>query len=100
ASEAPTLDGDFHLLPTSPAINMGDPATDLTQFYQVSGMPIDLDGNPRVQNGTIDLGVYEMEASDISCMEFVNGIAYVDSSATGANNGTTWGDAFTDLQDA
>ena len=45
--------GDFHLLPDSPCIDSGDPSF----VYQPD--ETDLDGNPRVMNGRIDMGVYE-----------------------------------------
>ncbi|HIB48693.1 MAG TPA: HYR domain-containing protein [Flavobacteriaceae bacterium] len=34
------------------------------------------------------------------CTVFTSNIAYVDANATGANNGSSWADAFTDLQAA
>jgi len=34
------------------------------------------------------------------CDHFANGIVYVDATASGANTGMNWGDAFVDLQDA
>jgi hypothetical protein len=45
---------DYHLCPGSPAIEMGDP----------SGIQLaatDLDGNPRVINGKVDIGAYEFD---------------------------------------
>ncbi|MDM8558191.1 choice-of-anchor Q domain-containing protein [Candidatus Parabeggiatoa sp. HSG14] len=45
--------GDFRLLPGSPAINIGD--------NTVLEQSVDLDGNPRVVGGTIDLGAYERQ---------------------------------------
>jgi hypothetical protein len=51
-----TLD-DFHLLPDSPCIDAGDPD------YVALPNETDLDGNPRVVNGRIDMGVYERSAS-------------------------------------
>ncbi len=44
-------DGDFRLLAGSPCLDAGDNAA-------VSGAT-DLAGNPRVQNGTVDMGAYE-----------------------------------------
>jgi len=44
---------NFHLLPTSPAIDRGDPA------YEPGPGECDFDGGPRVIGGRIDLGAYE-----------------------------------------
>ena len=47
-----TTNLNFHLLPCSPAIDAGNNAA-------YDGLPFDLDNNPRLQNGTIDIGPYE-----------------------------------------
>lgn len=47
---SPEADADFHLQPCSPAINAGREVPDLLT---------DLEGNPRVRNGKVDLGPYE-----------------------------------------
>lgn len=47
------VEGDYHLLPSSPCIDAGDPAF----VYQPD--ETDFDGQPRVINGRIDMGVYE-----------------------------------------
>ena len=44
--------GDFRLRPDSPAIDLG-----LNQVWMEHGT--DLDGRPRISNGTVDAGVYE-----------------------------------------
>ncbi|UHG89597.1 putative Ig domain-containing protein [Spirosoma oryzicola] len=46
--------GDYHLKPGSPAINAGDPNS-----TEVSTSDKDLDGNPRILQNRIDMGVYE-----------------------------------------
>lgn len=46
--------GDFHLSPDSPCINAGNNA-----WVAASN---DLDGNPRIAGGTVDVGAYEYQA--------------------------------------
>jgi hypothetical protein len=50
-----TEDDDLHLLPNSPCIDVGD------NDALPPDIEFDLDGNPRIQNMIIDLGVYEHE---------------------------------------
>ena len=45
--------GDYHLQDTSPCIDAGD------NSLVPSGVDKDLDGNPRIVNGTVDIGAYE-----------------------------------------
>lgn len=53
-------DGDVRLAADSPAIDAGSPDTDLGTFpTDGSGDSVDLDGNPRVLNGRIDMGAFE-----------------------------------------
>ncbi|MCH7591799.1 MAG: hypothetical protein IH989_03325 [Planctomycetes bacterium] len=47
------IDGNYHLLPSSPAINAGDPAT------PIAPADTDVDGCPRVIGDRVDLGAYE-----------------------------------------
>jgi len=88
-SDAPTTAGDFRVRYTSPAIDMGINGPNTTL--------VDLDSNSRISNFIIDIGPYEYVTPDCS---IYSGIIYVDTSATGANNGTTWDSAFTELEDA
>lgn len=48
-----TIDDDLHLSPGSPCINTGDPA-----FVPAPG-ETDLDGQPRLLGGRVDMGAYE-----------------------------------------
>ena len=76
--------GNFHLRSDSPCINAGNNAA-------IEGYTTDLDGNPRIVREVVDIGPYEYSGPRI---------IYVDDSAVGANNGTSWQDAYIYLQDA
>lgn len=74
--------GDLHLLSCSPGIDAGLNAV-IPNF-----LVFDLDGDGRILNSVIDIGAYE------------RGRIFVDKDAVGNNNGRSWQDAFTNLQDA
>ena len=62
--------GDLHLSPGSPAIDAGSNSLLPADEHDLDGdgdvvepLPFDLGGNPRIQNGTVDIGAYEYEPS-------------------------------------
>ncbi|MEL7120857.1 MAG: right-handed parallel beta-helix repeat-containing protein, partial [Bacteroidota bacterium] len=63
-ASAPTTDGNFSILPTSPAINMGDNDADLDGSgigtETISDIPTDLAENTRILEGIVDIGAYEV----------------------------------------
>lgn len=52
------VDGDYHLLDGSPCIDAGDPN------FVADPNATDLDGKPRIVNGRIDIGAYEVQIDD------------------------------------
>ncbi|SOE20263.1 Right handed beta helix region [Spirosomataceae bacterium TFI 002] len=86
---APSTGGDLRLQACSPAINAGTPDTTGLNLGLV-----DLAGNPRVYEDRIDIGAFEYQRNSYKSTIFV------DADATGNDDGSTWANAFTDLQDA
>ncbi len=56
-----SLAGDFRLLPCSPAVNRGN-----NQIVLENGLLTDIDGQPRIRYGRVDLGAYEQQDSCIA----------------------------------
>jgi hypothetical protein len=78
--------------PCSPGLNSGDNSL-------LTGISSDVLGNPRIfNNGTVDLGAYEMQGAVSPIQKTV----YVNSTPnnTGNNDGSSWQNAFRTLQQA
>lgn len=96
---AGTMDDNLRLRGGSPARNYGISANlpnDLADLDKDANtaeqLPIDLDSVTRIQSTSVDLGAYEFMCTPRRL--------YVDASAGGNNDGSSWTHAFTELQDA
>jgi hypothetical protein len=85
-------DDGFRLRTGSPCVNSGNNAD------VPPALTTDIMGGARTQTVTVDRGAYE-GAFTPTC-SFTNRTAFVAAGAAGANNGTTWANAYTNLQTA
>jgi len=87
--------GDWSLLPNSPCINMGTYSNNLDYDF-------DLEGNPRVQQGRLDIGAiespYEKPSYQYPIHPDTDNIIYV--TAAGQGDGSSWESATSDLSQA
>ena len=82
------IEGNYHLLGGSPCIDAGDPN------YVAEPNETDLDGNPRVISGRIDMGAYEFfntspvadAGPDREAYAWIDGIAEVTLDGTGSSD--------------
>ena len=92
--------GDFHEQTNSPTINAGDNFY-LTGYGTVSNLAPDLDGNPRIVGGTVDMGAFEYQGSNLGLPIPIPWLVqyglptdgsqdYVDSDGDGLNNWQEW----------
>ncbi|MFM6615756.1 MAG: beta strand repeat-containing protein, partial [Microcystis panniformis] len=98
---------DLRLKAGSPALNAGDSNLLPADSRDLDGdgntaekIPLDLAGNTRVLGANVDLGAYEGVELAPAPTTAVSRVVYVRTGAGGSNNGTSWTDAYTSLQDA
>jgi predicted outer membrane repeat protein len=98
---------DLRLKAGSPALNAGDVNLLPADSRDLDGdgntfekIPLDLAGNTRVVGANVDLGAYEGAEIAPVPTPALSRVVYVRAGAGGSNNGTSWTDAYTSLQDA
>jgi len=82
---------DWHLQQGSPCINAGD--------NSVVTDSVDLDGNPRVKEGRVDMGCYEYDPDYVPVTNY-DSIIYVTVTGAGTHSGNSWANATSSIDTA
>jgi hypothetical protein len=86
--------GDLRLWVTSPVVDMGDNSA-------AGGLTMDQGGDTRILDGDDDSqAVVDLGADELAWSFETMPVVYVDKEAAGANDGTTWTDAYVELRTA
>ncbi|UCF05338.1 MAG: T9SS type A sorting domain-containing protein, partial [bacterium] len=80
--------------PANLRLGMGSPAIDAGTDTAFALPATDLDGNPRIALGKVDMGAYEWD----NCPSGT--VLYVDADANSGGSGDSWEDAYNELRDA
>ncbi len=84
-ASAPTVAGDFRVLPCSPVRNIGS-NTYLAGTSNWPEISVDLDGYPRVyNNGTVDLGAYEAQSDGVTPITVISQTTNLTYCSSGTN---------------
>lgn len=86
-----TANVDWHLQQGSPCINRGDNSA-VTDS-------LDLDGNPRVNEGRVDMGCYEYDPNNDPETNY-DSIIYVTVTGAGTHSGNSWANATSSIDTA
>ncbi|MBL7729638.1 MAG: right-handed parallel beta-helix repeat-containing protein [Chitinophagaceae bacterium] len=86
---APFTGGDYRLNSCSEAVNGGD------NLLLSAGFPLDVEGQPRIQEGTIDIGAIEYQP-----VAAPREIFYVNGSVASSGNGRSWASAYKTIDEA
>ncbi|MBE0661051.1 MAG: T9SS type A sorting domain-containing protein [Bacteroidales bacterium] len=81
---------DFRIHGNSPCVNTG-----FNDYFTLVDS-VDIRGEARIQDNTIDMGAYEYTSGLDPAVQ----IFYVNDTATGSNTGANWANAFTSFQSA
>ena len=89
--------GDWGLQQGSILIDKGDNSQLSTPNSQLS---IDLAGNSRMQGGSVDMGCYESSFTGFALPQYPDGKVFVVEGGAGTQDGTSWVNAMSDINDA
>ena len=93
ASIAPTMSGDYRLQFESPAVDTGSNQP-FTAGGAAHGVTKDLDGNPRIVGGQVDMGAYELDYEGIETGSLTVTLEPEEARDQGAawsiDGGSTW----------